>query len=61
MARQGKPAPAPKFDREALRDLARCYARAAVDSMIQESAPAPASAGARQSRKRSNHRKENGK
>lgn len=30
-----QPAEAPQFDRETIRELARCYARAAVDELIK--------------------------
>jgi hypothetical protein len=35
-----RPAKQPQFDREDLRELARCYARAAVDQMILETTTA---------------------
>lgn len=33
-AKSGQPAEAPHFDRATVRELARCFARAAVDELI---------------------------
>jgi hypothetical protein len=37
-----RPAKQPAFDRELIRELARCYARAAVDAMLDEKKKATA-------------------
>lgn len=34
-----QPAEAPQFDRQTVRELARCYARAAVDELIAAANP----------------------
>jgi hypothetical protein len=44
------PATQPKFDREVIRELARCFARAAVDELIAEGASKPATTVKRRSK-----------
>jgi hypothetical protein len=43
MATKGSDTPlrSPRYDRAVLKDLARCYARAAVDRLIDEAQPEP--------------------